>query len=248
MELQELMELIESIRILNALNDPSGQFPDVKDILEAWRLRTPNAWDSVASWATLSVWRNHMYNLVIGRFATMPDTGGLQQVGYRDKAWTVNQLARIARKQGHPTTAVHLVNSQYGYNAMEVQEAFVKITEQAKSYMVQANGLMAALNFLNTTTMEYFQPQHQAEILRLKGNVLEVRCGGVVGVVGGWWVRMQPTGHLTRGNVLRLRCSKYCRLLLFLVHLHCYQHHMVLLCTHHVCCARPPACHHPRQA
>lgn len=178
MELQELMELIESIRILNALNDPSGQFPDVKDILEAWRLRTPNTWDSVASWSTLAVWRNHMYNVVIGRFAAIPDASGLQQVGYRDKAWTVNQLARIARKQGHPTTAIQLVNSQYGYNAMEVQEAFVKITEQAKSYMLQANGLVAALNFLNTTTMEYFQPQHQAEILRLKGTVLEVGCGG----------------------------------------------------------------------
>ncbi len=144
-----------------------------QDILETWRLRTPNPWDSIASWSTLSVWRNHMYNMVINRFPSIPDANGLQQVGYRDKAWTVNQLARVARMQGHPSTAVHLVNTQYGYNAMEVQEAFVKITEQAKSYKLQSNGLTAALNFLNTTTMEYFQPQHQAEILRLKGTVLE---------------------------------------------------------------------------
>ena len=61
-------------------------------------------------------------------------SGGCQKknmVGYsagcRDKAWSVNQLGRIARLHHQPEACVQIINTLYGFNAMEVQEAFVKV-------------------------------------------------------------------------------------------------------------------------
>jgi transformation/transcription domain-associated protein len=38
---------------------------------------------------------------------------------------------------------VTVINNMYGYNAMEVQEAFVKIKEQARAYLALPNDLQA---------------------------------------------------------------------------------------------------------
>jgi transformation/transcription domain-associated protein len=40
-------------------------YADVKDILETWRLRLPNEWDSLLHWQDVLVWRNTVYNVVI---------------------------------------------------------------------------------------------------------------------------------------------------------------------------------------
>ena len=42
------------------------------------------------------------------------------------------RLGAIARGNGCPTVCKDLINTLYGYNAMEVQEAFNKICEQAR--------------------------------------------------------------------------------------------------------------------
>jgi transformation/transcription domain-associated protein len=59
-----------------------------------------------------------------------------------------------------------VINNMYGYNAMEVQEAFIKIKEQARAYLALPHDLQAGLNMLNTTNLDYFSQQHQAEIFR----------------------------------------------------------------------------------
>jgi hypothetical protein len=41
----------------------------------------------------------------------------------------------VAYKAGCPEVCVSIINNMYGYNAMEVQEAFVKIKEQAQAYL-----------------------------------------------------------------------------------------------------------------
>jgi hypothetical protein len=46
----------------------------------------------------------------------------------RDKAWSVNRLGRIARLHHQPEACVQIINTLYGFNAMEVQEAFVKVS------------------------------------------------------------------------------------------------------------------------
>ncbi|WIA37453.1 hypothetical protein OEZ86_014371 [Tetradesmus obliquus] len=170
---QQLVELRESGRVLadvmNQQQRSDQQYSDTKDILETWRLRTPNEWDSLVHWQDVLLWRNHIYNVVIGAFNSMQEIAPqLHQMGYRDKAWSVNKLGHIAYKHGCPDVCITVINNMYGYNAMEVQEAFVKIKEQARAYLALPLDLRAGLNMLNTTNLDYFAAHHQAEIFRLK--------------------------------------------------------------------------------
>jgi transformation/transcription domain-associated protein len=73
----------------------------------------------------------------------------------------VNRLAAIARKHDCPEVCKHIIATQYGFNAMEVQEAFVKIREQAQAYLEQPDQLIAGLNLLSGQNLDYFQTPHQ---------------------------------------------------------------------------------------
>ncbi|XP_024180311.1 transformation/transcription domain-associated protein isoform X2 [Rosa chinensis] len=184
-QFQQLVEVQESSRILvdiangnklaaNSVVGVHGNlYADLKDILETWRLRTPNDWDNMSVWYDLLQWRNEMYNAVIDAFKDFTTTNPqLHHLGYRDKAWNVNKLARIGRKQGLYDVCVTILEKMYGHSTMEVQEAFVKIREQAKAYLEMKGELTSGLNLINSTNLEYFPVKHKAEIFRLKGDFL----------------------------------------------------------------------------
>ncbi|XWS45545.1 hypothetical protein CRYUN_Cryun15aG0145700 [Craigia yunnanensis] len=184
-QFQQLVEVQESARILvdiangnklsgnSVVGVPGNLYADLKDILETWRLRTPNEWDNMSVWCDLLQWRNEMYNAVIDAFKEFSTTNPqLHHLGYRDKAWNVNKLARIARKQGLYDVCVMILEKMYGHSTMEVQEAFVKIREQAKAYLDMKGELTSGLNLINSTNLEYFPVKHQAEIFRIKGDFL----------------------------------------------------------------------------
>ncbi|CAL0331914.1 unnamed protein product [Lupinus luteus] len=184
-QFQQIVEVQESGRILldisngNKLSGNSGVgvqgnlYADLKDILETWRLRTPNEWDNMSVWYDLLQWRNEMYNHVIEAFKDFGSTNSaLHHLGYRDKAWTVNRLAHIARKQGLYDVCVSILEKLYGHSTMEVQEAFVKIIEQAKAYLETKGEVTTGLNLINSTNLEYFPAKHKGEIFRLKGDFL----------------------------------------------------------------------------
>lgn len=80
---------------------------------------------------------------------------------------SVNRLAAIARKHGCPEVAKHIIATQYGFNAMEVQEAFVKITEQAKASLEQPRLYMEGINLLSSQNLDYFNTTHQVWPSRL---------------------------------------------------------------------------------
>lgn len=185
-QFQQLVEIQESARIIvdiaNVGNKASGTssvgthggiYADLKDILETWRLRTPNEWDNMSVWYDLLQWRNEIYNGVIDAFKDFNTTNPqLHHLGYRDKAWSVNKLAQIARKQGLQDVCVSILEKMYGHSTMEVQEAFVKIREQAKAYLEMKGELTSGLNLINSTNLEYFPVKHKAEIFRIKGDFL----------------------------------------------------------------------------
>ncbi|MCL7050221.1 hypothetical protein MKW94_020144 [Papaver nudicaule] len=151
----------------------SGGYMDPKDILENWRLRTPNKWDNISVWYDLLQWRNEMYNAVVDAFKDFGTINAqLHHLGYRDKAWNVNKLAHIARKHGLYDVCVTVLEKMYGHSAMEVQEAFVKITEQAKAYLEMRGELNSGLNLINSTNLEYFPVKNKAEIFCLRGDFL----------------------------------------------------------------------------
>ncbi|WJX55825.1 non-specific serine/threonine protein kinase [Trifolium repens] len=154
---QQLVEVQESARVLidisngNKLSGNSAAgvqgnlYADLKDILETWRLRTPNEWDNMSVWYDLLQWRNDTYNSVIEAFKDFGSTNSaLHHLGYRDKAWTVNRLAHIARKQGLFDVCVSVLEKLYGYSTWKYRKHF--------------------------TNLEYFPAKHKAEIFRLKGD------------------------------------------------------------------------------
>ncbi|CAN1122507.1 Transformation/transcription domain-associated protein [Linum perenne] len=184
-QFQQLVEVQESARIIVDITNGTKMsaspvvgvhgnlYADLKDILETWRLRTPNEWDNMSVWFDLLQWRNEMYNSVIEAFKEFATTNQqLHHLGYRDKAWNVNKLAHIARKQGLHDVCVTILEKLYGHSTMEVQEAFVKIREQAKAYLEMKGELTSGLNLINSTNLEYFPVKHKAEIFRLKGDFL----------------------------------------------------------------------------
>lgn len=136
-QFQQLVEVQESARIIVDIangNKVAGSsvvgvhgslYADLKDILETWRLRTPNEWDGLTVWYDLLQWRNEMYNGVIDAFREFGTTNSqLHHLGYRDKAWNVNKLAHIARKQGLNDVCVLILEKMYGHSTMEVQVPF----------------------------------------------------------------------------------------------------------------------------
>ena len=95
---QQLTELGESAHILQDLTRNHGrgpietQYSHLKDILETWRLRTPNEWERVSTWSDVMLWRNVIYNIVINAFQSVKEVAPhLHQLGYRDRAWSVNR-------------------------------------------------------------------------------------------------------------------------------------------------------------
>lgn len=118
-QFQQIVELQESARLLMDLGSsqrPDHQYRDLKvrlparpawppgcaglrgkrlqDIMETWRLRTPNEWERFSTWSNVLIWRNQIYNIVITAFKSYAEAAPhLYQLGYRDKAWNVNRRA-----------------------------------------------------------------------------------------------------------------------------------------------------------
>lgn len=125
---QQIVELKESARLLvdvanTARGTANHSFQDLQETLEAWRLRTPNEWESLSHWQDVLMWRNQIYNIVIEAFSRLRDSHpSLHQLGFKDKAWSVNKLGAVALKHGAADACLQILNTMYGYNAMEVQE------------------------------------------------------------------------------------------------------------------------------
>lgn len=155
-QFQQLVEVQESARILvdiangnkvssGSVGLPGNLYADLKDILETWRLRTPNEWDNMSIWYDLLQWRNEMYNSVINAFKDFSTTNPtLHHLGFRDKAWNVNKLAHIARKQGLYDVCVTILEKMYGHSTMEVQ---VSEIETFETFSVLKSGHLILIQF-----------------------------------------------------------------------------------------------------
>ena len=205
---QLLVEAQESARILieirssqKAQGAPGLSFSSLKEILETWRLRTPNSWDSMGDWMDVSLWRSEIYNFVIQAFKSFEHINPqLHQMGYHGKAWTVNKLAHIARRLKIYDVGLEILNKMYGYNTMELQEAVVKICEQAKIYLSMEKGSdkLNGLNVINALNLEFFPKEHKAEIFRLKGELLW-SLGDVDGANSAMSTALSLHQHLPEG-------------------------------------------------
>jgi transformation/transcription domain-associated protein len=98
-----------------------------------------------------------------------------------------------------------------------LQEAFVKIREQAKAYLEIKGELTSGLNLIDGTNLEYFPVKHKAEIIRLRGDFL-------------WKLNDSEGANLAYSNAISLfknlpkgwiSWGNYCDMVYVFICLHC---------------------------
>jgi transformation/transcription domain-associated protein len=185
---QQLVELHDASVICNSLSSTKIENLDVKSgelklLLGSWRDRLPNTWDDIIAWQDLVTWRQHIFGLINSHYLSLIPRaeGGNQNTsgssfayrGYHETAWIINRFAHVARKHNLPDVCVTQLSRIYTLPNIEIQEAFLKLREQAKCHYQEPDQLMNGLDVINNTNLNYFSAPQKAEFYTLKGMFLE---------------------------------------------------------------------------
>ncbi|KAK2759686.1 histone acetylase complex subunit, partial [Colletotrichum kahawae] len=183
---QQLVELHDASVICNSLASTNQSNLDVKSgelklLLGAWRDRLPNVWDDITAWQDLVTWRQHIFGLINQTYLQLLPQGGGQNAsgasfayrGYHETAWIINRFAHVARKHSLPEVCITQLSRIYTLPNIEIQEAFLKLREQAKCHYENPEELTSGLDVINNTNLNYFNPPQKAEFYTLKGMFLE---------------------------------------------------------------------------
>ncbi|KAI9779803.1 MAG: hypothetical protein M1835_004619 [Candelina submexicana] len=181
---QQLVELHDASLICGSLANTTQQNLDTKStelklLLGTWRDRLPNVWDDINAWQDLVTWRQHIFQLINGTYLTLlpPQQGNATSNsyayrGYHETAWIINRFAHVARKHQLPDVCISQLSRIYTLPNIEIQEAFLKLREQAKCHYQNRSELTSGLDVINNTNLNYFGPQQKAEFFTLKGMFL----------------------------------------------------------------------------
>lgn len=184
---QQYIEFLEATQVYANLHSTTVQNLDVKAqevkrVLQAWRDRLPNIWDDVNMWNDLVTWRQHAFQVINGAY--LPLIPALQQStsnsnvnthayrGYHEIAWVINRFAHVARKHNMPDVCISQLARIYTLPNIEIQEAFLKLREQAKCHYQNMNELTTGLDVISNTNLVYFGTVQKAEFFTLKGMFL----------------------------------------------------------------------------
>ncbi|RMJ19860.1 hypothetical protein CDV36_000496 [Fusarium kuroshium] len=184
---QQLVELHDASVICQSLANTNQTNLDVKSgelklLLGAWRDRLPNVWDDITAWQDLVTWRQHIFSLINQTYLQLLPQQGQQNAGgassfayrgYHETAWIINRFAHVARKHSLPEVCISQLSRIYTLPNIEIQEAFLKLREQAKCHYENPDELTSGLDVINNTNLNYFSPQQKAEFYTLKGMFLE---------------------------------------------------------------------------
>ena len=183
---QQLVEMHDASVISQSLNQTTAnnldqKAPELKLLLGTWRDRLPNFWDDINAWQDLVTWRRHIFQLVNDRYLTLipgpqqqNNAGGnsFAYRGYHETAWTINKFAHVARKHQLPDVCINQLSTIYTLPNIEIQEAFLKLREQAKCYYQNPAELQDGIGVINNTNLNYFGAPQKAEFYTLKGMFL----------------------------------------------------------------------------
>ncbi len=184
---QQLVELHDASVICQSLAQTDQQNLDSKSgelklLLGTWRDRLPNVWDDIMAWQDLVTWRQHIFTLINTTYLALLPQGG-QNVnggaasfayrGYHETAWIINRFAHVARKHQLFDVSINQLSRIYTLPNIEIQEAFLKLREQAKCHYQDKSELNQGLDVINNTNLNYFGPQQKAEFYTLKGMFLD---------------------------------------------------------------------------
>ena len=181
---QQLVELHDAQLICQSLastnqNNLDQKSSELKLLLGAWRDRLPNVWDDINAWQDLVTWRQHIFQLINRTYLGLlpPQTGNatgnsFAYRGYHETAWIINRFAHVARKHQLPEVCIAQLSKIYTLPNIEIQEAFLKLREQAKCHYQNSSELNSGLDVINNTNLNYFGQQQRAEFFTLKGMFL----------------------------------------------------------------------------
>ncbi|KAI5780891.1 hypothetical protein EDC01DRAFT_259729 [Geopyxis carbonaria] len=183
---QQLVELHDASVIYASLNATTVQNLDAKSqelkmLLGTWRDRLPNVWDDINSWHDLVTWRQHIFHSINQTYLPLlpgqnqSASGNSNSYGYRgyhETAWIINRFAHVARKHQLPDVCISQLSKIYTLPNIEIQEAFLKLREQAKCHYQNPSELTQGLEVINNTNLGYFASQQKAEFYTLKGMFL----------------------------------------------------------------------------
>ena len=182
---QELVELHDASIICASLSQTNQQNLDAKSqelklLLGSWRDRLPNVWDDINAWQDLVTWRQHVFHIINTTYLTLlPQQAGSAAGsssayrGYHETAWIINRFAHVARKHQLPDVCISQLSRIYTLPNIEIQEAFLKLREQAKCHYQTGSDLTSGLDVIHNTNLNYFRPEQKAEFYTLKGMFLE---------------------------------------------------------------------------
>ncbi|KAK4155966.1 hypothetical protein C8A00DRAFT_13045 [Chaetomidium leptoderma] len=182
---QQLVELHDASVICQSLTGTNAGNLDVKSgelklLLGSWRDRLPNTWDDIVAWQDLVTWRQHIFGLINGTYLQLvppqpQNAGGVSFAyrGYHETAWIINRFAHVARKHALPDVCISQLSRIYTLPNIEIQEAFLKLREQARCHYQNPDELTNGLEVINNTNLNYFSAPQKAEFYTLKGMFLE---------------------------------------------------------------------------
>ncbi|KAH9831114.1 transformation/transcription domain-associated protein [Teratosphaeria destructans] len=181
---QQLVELHDASVICQSLAQTNAGNLDVKSqelkvLLSTWRDRLPNLWDDINAWQELVTWRQHIFSLINQTYLSLLPQTNTNQTGnsyayrgYHETAWIINRFAHVARKHQMPDVCITQLSKIYTLPNIEIQEAFLKLREQAKCHYQNRSELTSGLDVINNTNLNYFGQQQKAEFYTLKGMFL----------------------------------------------------------------------------
>lgn len=178
-ELQEASTVFASLALTNASN-LDQRSAELKTLMQTWRERLPNLWDDINAWSDLVAWRQHVFGAVNKAYlplvpliqqngATGSSTNSYAYRGYHETAWIINRFAHVARKHYLNDVCISSLTKIYTLPNIEIQEAFLKLREQAKCHFQNPNELTQGLDVINNTNLMFFAAPQKAEFFTLKG-------------------------------------------------------------------------------
>jgi len=181
-QFQQYVEFVEASQVYRSLAATTADNLDVKSqelkrVLQAWRERLPNTWDDISVWDDVATWRQHAFSVINKVYmplvqSTSPPVHSYAFRGYHEIAWIVNRFAHVSRKHHMPEVCLRQLTKIYTLPNIEIQEAFLKLREQAKCHYENPRELRTGLDVISNTNLVYFAAQQKAEFITLKGMFL----------------------------------------------------------------------------
>ncbi|CAG5107634.1 Oidioi.mRNA.OKI2018_I69.chr1.g3420.t1.cds [Oikopleura dioica] len=141
----------------------------IKDIVKRWKNRLPLISDPLSHWSDIVTWHHHQYQSIVTQYEQI----GTDQsnVGMHASATDFIYYARIARIHGQLTSALESLQQINQIPSVSVFDCYIRTIEQIKCYLTMNNQDDRHLKVIQETSLRFFKPPEQSEILALKAKL-----------------------------------------------------------------------------